>query len=591
MISRTEKQNAADSITKSYNDLETLIMQNIIRHVHTYDQLIDSDDWLMTMLAQLGVLNQENIRLIAQCAGVSVDTVETMCYEVADTVISRIEPGLSELERKGIVKSAVPVEESENLKRAVETVHKQAKDSLNLCNTTMLYKAQEAYKSLVQSTAEQAKEIAEKQEFLDIIGKHVTAEVAGAESRQQAIRNTIKEFNELGIPAFVDKKGRNWTPEAYVSMTIRATAGNVSTEALFARMEDRGLNLIAVSSHSGARPKCAKDQGKIFDRNNGSGEVEDLNGKMIKYYPFSSSSYGEPDGLFGTNCGHHGTPFIPGVSRQRYFPTEDFEENDKLYKKMQTQRALERDVRKQKRLCSLYDKAGLRDSFEEASVKLKAKEAKLASYVKDNKLLRRKDREEVVGFNKGVSARAVAVNKRNNDVRYKGVPKTWEKMSRKENNSLKKVNPNYNKQISIFDEHPQKYKENCSNCVVAYEMRRRGYKVTAGGNIKKLQRYPEKAWKTPQISQVKENAVDEMSNALKQYGNSGRIQIKGLWNGRGKEGHTFVAQLGKENIEFLDPQSGVKYNKNILETMNSLQYWRIDNLEISDLGVTACEKE
>lgn len=412
MISRTEKQNAADPITQSYVDIETLLMQNIIRHVCAYDQLIDSDDWLMTVLAQLGVLNKENISIIAKAAGLSRTAVEKMCYEVADTVISRIEPGLSELERKGMVKNAVPVERSENLQRAVKSVYDQAADSLNVCNTTMLYKAQEAYKNVVQDITEKAKEIENKQEYLDILGKHAIADITGAESRQIAIRNVIKEFNEIGIPAFVDKKGRSWTPEAYVSMALRATAGNVSTEAMFARMDDRGLHLIEMSSHAGARPKCSKDQGKIFDRHNGKGTVEDLNGKQIEYYPLSSSSYGEPDGILGINCGHHGTPFIPGISRQRYFPTEDFEANDKLYKKMQKQRAFERDVRKQKRLCALYNEAGDKDAFEEASVRLKSKEAALGDYVKKNKLTRRKDREQVVGFDRSASTKAVAAKKR-----------------------------------------------------------------------------------------------------------------------------------------------------------------------------------
>ena len=143
-------------------------------------------------------------------------------------------------------------------------------------------------------------------------------------------------------------------------MTLRATAGNTATEAMFARMEDRGLSLVQVSEHPAARPKCAKDQGKIFDPNNNRGTTTDLHGKQIPFYPLKESSYGEPDGLFGINCGHHGVPFIPGVSRQRYRPTKDLEENDKLYKKMQTQRSMEREIRKQKRLCSLYDKAGRR---------------------------------------------------------------------------------------------------------------------------------------------------------------------------------------------------------------------------------------
>ncbi|MCI5650365.1 MAG: phage minor capsid protein [Fusicatenibacter sp.] len=412
MISRSEKQKAAEPVTQSYMDMEALIMQNIIRHVKDYGQLIDSDDWLLQKLAELGKLNKENIAIIAKAAWLSREAVEKMCYDVADTVMERIEPGLNELERVGVVEGAVPARKSRNVQNAVKAVHRQAWDSLNTCNTTMLYMARDAYKSLVQKTATRAKEIANKQEFLDTLGKHATAEIVGAESRQQAIRSVIKEFNEKGIPAFVDKAGRQWTPEAYVSMTLRATAGNVSTEAMMARMNDRGLSLIQMSSHAGARPKCAKDQGKIFDRNNGKGYVEDINGKKIPFYPLKSSSYGEPDGILGINCGHHGVPFIPGISTERYFPTEDFEENDRLYKQMQTQRGLERDVRKQKRLCMLYDEAGDENAFEEAAVSLKSKEAQLADYVGKNDLIRRKDREQVVGFDRRISAGAVgAANK------------------------------------------------------------------------------------------------------------------------------------------------------------------------------------
>ncbi len=82
-------------------------------------------------------------------------------------------------------------------------------------------------------------------------------------------------------------------------------------------------------------------------------------------------------------------------------------------KRLQVQRALERDVRKQKRECMLFDELGDTESFEKSAVKLKEKEAKLKSYVDSKEHLhRRKDREQVVGFDKGVSARAVAGNKK-----------------------------------------------------------------------------------------------------------------------------------------------------------------------------------
>ena len=407
-----ENQQLAEAVDSSYIDLEAMLMQNIARHIRDYGQVIDSDKWLLQKLAEIGKLNKENMKLISQMAGVSQTSAERMLRAAMDDAISATEPGFRYLVQQGLADDAVDAGKSKTVKQVMKSLHGQAKDTLNVCNTTMLYKARDAFMDLVNSIARNAGEIAEKQSFLDTLGKHATAATIGAESRQQAVRKCIQEFNEKGIPAFVDKAGREWTPEAYVNMAMRNTARQTAEEVQTARCKDFGVNLISIDSHSGARPKCAKDQGKIFDLNNGSGYTEDLKGKRIKYYPWKDSSYGEPDGILGINCGHHKWPFIPGVNIHRYFPTDDLDANNKLYKETQVQRALERDVRKQKRKCMMFDEIGDEHAFREASVDLKEKEAALKAYVdsKDH-LHRRKDREQVVGFDKRISANAVAAKK------------------------------------------------------------------------------------------------------------------------------------------------------------------------------------
>lgn len=394
-----KNQQEAETIDSVYIDLEARLMQNIARHLRDWDKPIDTDRWLMQKLAEIGKLNKENIEIIAQMSGLSQTAASRMLNAMAEEAIKNTEPGFQYMARQRMIGAVVDAEKSKSIKRVMKNLRKQAKDSLNLTNTTMLHKAQEAFKTLVQNTAEEA---------LKIMNNNTGAVITGAESRQQALRKTIRQFNDKGITGFVDKRGRNWTPEAYVNMAMRTTAGSVANEVQTARCEDMGVNLIQIDSHSGARPKCAKDQGKIFDLNNESGYTEDLNGRKIRYYPWNSSSYGEPDGILGINCGHHKYPFIPGVNIQRYFPTEDMDANNRLYKQTQVQRALERDVRKQKRECMLFDELGDPDAFEEASVRLKAKEAKLKDYVnKHERLHRRKDREQVVGFDKKISAEAV----------------------------------------------------------------------------------------------------------------------------------------------------------------------------------------
>lgn len=391
-----KQQEISDPIVGIYTDLENRLMQNIARHLRDYGELIDSDEWQLRKLAEVGKLNKENIRIIAQMSGQNMTAVQRMLEAASEDVSKNLEPGLSYLARRGIIGAAPEYEKSKAVKQVIKTIKTQAKDTLNLCNTTMLYKARDAFQKLVTDTVNLAH---------DILNRNAAATITGAESRQQAMRKTIREFNEKGIAAFVDKRGREWTPEAYVSMSMRTTAGSCATEIQMARCDYYGVDLIEVDSHSGARPKCARDQGKIFDRSN----------KSTKYPHWNTSSYGEPDGILGINCGHHIYPYIEGVSIRRYFPMDEDElaANDKLYKEIQTQRSLERDVRKQKRQCMLYDELGDQEAFEQAAVKLKAKEARLKAYVDGNEQLHRKrDREQVVGFDRSISSKVVAAKKR-----------------------------------------------------------------------------------------------------------------------------------------------------------------------------------
>lgn len=407
-----ENQRAADVPAGCFQDLEELLMANIVKHCRDYKQPIASDVWQMRKLAEIGALNRENIRIIAKATGQSWSAMERMLNDAAEEAVAELEPPMRSLVRKGLAGEAVSVKRSKTVLQVAGNLKKQAKDVLNLCNTTMLYMARDAYAALVNNIAAESREIARKQKFLDILGRSATAVVIGAESRQQALRKCIQEFNRKGIPAFVDRRGREWTPEAYLNMAMRNTAKNVAEEVQTARCLDYGILLIEINSHSGARPKCAKDQGKIYSLDNESGYVEDVNGRRIPYYPWNSTSYGEPDGLLGINCTHHKYPFVPGISLQSYFPREDLKADAKLYKETQVQRALERDVRKQKRECMLYAQLGDDEAFQEAVVKLKVKEARLKQYVDGNgQLHRRRDREQVAGFDKSIGSKAAAANK------------------------------------------------------------------------------------------------------------------------------------------------------------------------------------
>ncbi len=104
------------------------------------------------------------------------------------------------------------------------------------------------------------------------------------------------------------------------------------------------------------------------------------------------------------NCGHQIYPFVPGVSRQTYFPY-DKKENDELYRKMQGQRELERRVRKSKRECMTLEKLGDTEGLTKASATLKQRQQALKQYCSDNGLSYKPDRTAVVGYNRAVAGK------------------------------------------------------------------------------------------------------------------------------------------------------------------------------------------
>jgi hypothetical protein len=199
---------------------------------------------------------------------------------------------------------------------------------------------------------------------------------------------------ENGLTGFIDHAGRRWRPEAYAMMDIRTTTMNAARQAAFDRCDDFGSDIIQVDSHAGARPLCYPWQGKLISRTDFSRDVEDLYGTKVHVYALSETSYGQPAGLFGINCRHFGTPFIPGFSGLgNKGLIQDKKENDERYQLTQEQRGMERAIRDARLRASVAKVRG--DEEEEKKWRDKAKEwsDRIGDFCEEHGLPRRKERE------------------------------------------------------------------------------------------------------------------------------------------------------------------------------------------------------
>lgn len=365
--------NLAYPLSSLYSKLELELMLSIARRIRQYQEMSGSIEWEMQMLAELGSLQQENVQTVARVLAGSDEHLREIIVKAAEDALALAEPLMQKGVEAGVLPQTVPVQMSGRLQSVYRAYYAQAAEKLNLTNTTMLDSAQQAYRDIVNRT---------------------TLKVAsGQTSRTEALKQTVREFAEAGIPSITDVKGRKWGAEGYVNMVVRSTTNNTAREATFARMQDYENDLFFISQHRGARPLCAPYQNMLCSRSGRAGVAYDLNDRPLQFVALSSTSHGEPAGIFGINCGHFPIPFVDGVGTKP--EALDMSDNDQAYKESQQQRALERRIRKIKGQIGVHNEAGQYDLADQSKARLRDAQAAMREFIEQTGRTRRPDREKI----------------------------------------------------------------------------------------------------------------------------------------------------------------------------------------------------
>ena len=403
-VTREQYDELSAPLVRVLLDMEDDILREIAAQLSRDGDISDTSKWRIRQLARAGRFDKRAAAIIAGYSEVEGGQAMDAVLTAAETEIGYLDNAVQAANAAGLSEyfSDIPAETS--AMNAAKAFQRQAASGLNLVNTVMQYKAGSAYVNAVNAIYRDTGE--GRQGALDIMGKGAAKAVSGQMSLQEATRKTIRELAQKGIPAFVDKRGREWSPEAYVMMDMRSTLGNTARAAQNARCDEYNIQLIEVSSHMGARPLCATYQGRIFSRDGSKGVTVDGAGGKIYYTPLSETSYGQPAGLFGINCGHVQYPFVPGINFQRYFPYPK-EENDRRYMQFQQQRAMERGIRAAKRECMMLQEVGDTEGLQKASLRLRNQREKYRAYCKETGLKQHNDRTQVYGYDRSKSSKTV----------------------------------------------------------------------------------------------------------------------------------------------------------------------------------------
>lgn len=443
---------------------------------------------------------------------------------------------------------------------------------------------------------------------------------------EKAMAEAVQALASQGIYASThyDKNGKLYRVPADVA--VRQAVYTSGRQRFNGQVKDialkTGKDLVEVNSTANCRPSHEAINGKIFS----------LSGSDPRYPKMTS----DLEALFHDyNCGHQWAIYHEGLERVFEDPLEGTGYTvEEARAAVGKQRRYENSIRKQKRVVEALKAAGQETT--DANRRLSALQRRLREHIEANKAVCRRERHREQLYDTARRMRAVAGKKpTRRKVTNKselprvmhfrkgkniiagveqGAPMTFERADHM------RANPNFGKEIG--------YSFNCQSCVVAHELRRRGYDVRAKSRTKnkhanRLANNTGLVWKDPATGELPRFIVpdgypdisDGKYHSIKEHDSSKpkvktaeeylkflegaikdgeRYTMEFEYKRRGNHGHIVCIERMDSALVIHDPQTGeivkgsavLGYLKNIKfkKTINREEYIniplvrRVDNL-------------
>lgn len=549
-----------------YNEIETDLLLSVASRFDTYDSIGGTLDWYIKKLEQMGAFNKDNLARIIKYSPATKKKIQELLESVSyQTMLTN---GTMNLET--LMASYVN-------KRILEDAVASLEEEMKLINTKAVESASKAY--------------------MDVLTKAYIETSSGAYSYNESIRRALQSMAERGIAGATYQRGSKtvqYSLEGTVRRDVLTKSHQLSVATQMQNMKELGHNLVYVSQHIGARTHPTD---KWANHAGWQGKVYMVEGSSEKYENLEEATgYGDIVGLAGVNCRHNISSYIEGVTK---IPDRiDEEENERIYKLSQEQRALERNVRKDKKELAVAQQIGDADLEAKYRKKLDDSEAALRRFVSSHEELKMDySRTQTVEQLTGGSVAARNTNTTRFANIKKGKPMTFQQADGRA------PNPNHGK--------ARGYSINCQSCVVAYEARRRGYNVETlpmsnkNTAMRMLSHDPDLAWIDPKTgekriatavnSSTPKAIVDEISSAISE---KERYTLK-YSRTNSRSGHIVsLEKVGKE-LRLYDPQVAriypssaavIDYLRN-RPNITRLKMLRVDDLDFNTTIVDNILKE
>ena len=227
--------------------------------------------------------------------------------------------------------------------------------------------------------------------WYDVALTAVTQQNQNMMSVDEIITQAVRELSAHQIRTIDYKSGVSTNIDAAVRRHITTQVNQAYQRMTDARATEYDWDLFMCSSHPASRPEHYFFQGEIFSKGRYVGQR--IDGHTVQ--PYDDLDVGDVTGIYGANCRHYLTPYIPGVSETQE-PPYGYAENEKRYDLTQDQRRMEREIRYTKADVADLQRAGADDT--QARLRLGTQQRKLAAFCDENGLTRRYDLEKAYGI-------------------------------------------------------------------------------------------------------------------------------------------------------------------------------------------------
>lgn len=356
----------ASRVADIYHQLTVDLFDQVIDRVRERGTASLEDNpylWQLEKMSEMGLLNNANVKLIAEYSGVAEEqlryVIENEGYKVYKDTKSQL---LEALGSNGnfITNNLIQT----NL---ANYANQTMGDLDNLINTTLPKSVRKVYQGIIEET--------------------VAKVVTGLETPQKAISTTVIKWANKGFYGFTDKQGKRWRADTYARTVINSTSWRVYREARMAPAKELGIDTFYYSMKPAAREMCAPIQHQIVTF--GQTRVEE--GERI--HSLLDYGYGSAGGCLGINCHHTLTPYVVGVNYKPDLPEHlanlTPEEAIKNANSQSKQRAIERSIRQSKELLHVANKLEDDELISKYKGQVKARQAAMRSYLAQHPFLHR----------------------------------------------------------------------------------------------------------------------------------------------------------------------------------------------------------